>query len=484
LAFHNARASAFLIGLLASACLVAACSPHDASVERGVATHDPLVTVFRADRETAWRSFRLGGGLNVVVVSDDLPRTFAWRFQSGGISSSPTVMGTTILVSANDHHLYAIDGVTGSLRWRYRAENEVMSQPAYANGLVYVGTGNNGDMVYDPPHFVVIGEGMNKLEAIDAATGIEAWWSGLDGTGMPSQAIIGGTIVAADGAGTVLAVDAHTGAYRWHRRLPSAFAMSSVVDGEDGRIYLSGRLENAVYALRARDGAPAWKHRFSDLDGAIGADPLALTPVALVGMYLEPVAPGPRGLIVTEGARAREHVYALDRRTGRMLWDTRLASVVGRVPRYNEAAIPAIYGGRIYIGSAVAPIVTALDANGRVLWQTRVDGPVKGGICARDGILYLGDLGGHLWALDARTGRVVGSTATDMQFNTGSPIVVNDSLVIGGRSDVVALPLSAIRDSRQVAGITRLTLWERIGRSLGRIVPQRDPHLEKSYARH
>ncbi|HUY41148.1 MAG TPA: PQQ-binding-like beta-propeller repeat protein [Candidatus Dormibacteraeota bacterium] len=462
-----------------------ACSTHYASPAMGVAgTPDPRVTVFRADRERSWSSFRLGGGLNVVVASRGLPREFAWRFPTGGISSSPTVIRTTILVSANDDHLYAIDASTGALRWRYHAENEIMSQPAYAHGLVYVGIGNSENTAYDPPYFTVVGSGMNKLEAISANTGIEQWWSGLDGTGMPSPAVVGSNVIAVTGHGTVLAVDAKRGTFRWRRELETVFAMSSVVSDADGRLYLCGRFQNAVFALNANDGNILWTHTFDRLVGGVGDDPLASTPGAVIGDYLQPLRAGPFGMFVTYGSVAREHVYALDKRDGHLLWDRTLGAVQGVVPRYNESAIALVYGDRVYVGSTVAPIVTALDAHsGRVVWQLHVGGPVKGGIAARDGILYFGDLTGVLWAVDARSGRAVGRVATDMHFNVGSPIIVNDSLVDGGLEDVIALPLSNIRASQPMPGVTSLSLWQKIARGIASVVPHRDPHREAAYYR-
>lgn len=447
----------------------------------GMLHHDPFVTPFRADRATAWTQFRLGGGLNVVVESAALPSEFAWRVQTGPVSSSPVVLGSKILVASNDDHLYAIDAASGALRWRYRAENEIMSQPVYARGLIYVGIGNADATAFYPPHMSLVGSGINKIEAVDSNDGIEQWWGGLDGTGMPTQAIIGDTIVAADGNGTVIALSLRTGKYRWHAEFPTTFSMTSVADGGYGVVYMTGRYENAVYALRVPHAGVVWERRFGDNDGALGDEPLAVTKKSVVGVYLRATAPGPFGMPVTYDSIAQQHAFAIDRLSGRRLWDTTLPGVRGKVPPYNQAAIPLVYAGRIYAGSAIAPIVTSLDLHGRVLWQRRVDGSVKGGIVARDGVLYFGDHSGALWAIDARSGGIVGSVQTDMQFNTGSPIIVNETLIDGGTNDVIAVPLRHIRSSLETAGVTQLGFWDRVRRALQVLVPKRDPHREAGY---
>jgi outer membrane protein assembly factor BamB len=83
-----------------------------------------------------------------------------------------------------------------------------------------------------------------------------------------------------------------------------------------------------------------------------------------------------------------------------------------------------------------------------LLWETPTRGVVKGGIVDVDDVLYFGDLGGYLWALDAKTGRVVGDKLMHTPFNVGSPIVVGTTLIIGSDTgSVIAIPLEKIRKS-------------------------------------
>ena len=410
---------------------------------------------FRADRSQVWEQFRHGGGLNDIVVNRDLPDRLAWRFSvpSKGTSASPVVAGGLVLVASNDHSLYAVDARSGKPVWQWKGDNQVMSAPVYRDGITVVGTGNGDSPVWDPPAYNLVGMGASDLNGIDLRTGARTWTFALTGSGMPMPALLGNTLLHVDGSGVLLALDARTGAYHWRRLLYSNASMTNLLLS-DGTAYFGGRFPNVVYALRASNGATLWMHAFSARDGAFDDCPLATDGSQVFGMYGSPLSTAP-GAMILEGVAARQHVYALDARTGRVRWDTTLA-VTGKEPSYNESAIPMYDAGTLYDGSPIAPVVSALDArNGRVKWSVRVAGPVKGGLVLRDGVLYFGDLGGKLWAVDAAAGRPLGSIQTDLKFNVGSPIVLNDSLVIGSADGpTIAVPLENIRTSRPIPAIT------------------------------
>src|SRR5262249_54466907 len=131
-----------------------------------VPTQDRNVAVFRSDEASSWKQFRLGGGLNVVVVDSRLPAELSWRYDSGGgYSSSPSVAGETILFANNNHSLYAVDARTGRPTWTANADAPLMSQPVYGNGRVFVGAGDSDAAIWAPPFYKLIGAKQNDLLA-------------------------------------------------------------------------------------------------------------------------------------------------------------------------------------------------------------------------------------------------------------------------------------------------------------------------------
>jgi len=52
------------------------------------------------------------------------------------------VVNGVVYVGSGNGNIYAIDAVTGTLKWNYATGNSVFSSPAVSNGVVYVGSGD------------------------------------------------------------------------------------------------------------------------------------------------------------------------------------------------------------------------------------------------------------------------------------------------------------------------------------------------------
>ena len=393
---------------------------------------------------TAWTQFRLQGSNNTV-----LPGTLetSWRIATGGgFSSSPTIAGGTLYIGNNSGKLLAVDPATGKIKWTYKVSNPLMSAPIVYDDLVIVGEGNeNSPNGASPSHPIRVGDPPNALIALKQANGAVAWRVDLRGTGMPTPAVVGGVLVHHSGSGDVLGLNPATGALLYKRALHSIASMTAAVPVGDNRFVTAGIDTTAVWLLNAKDGSIAWQTPFSPVASGLGDCPVATDGSRIYCTYVMP----PTSTVPIQTERnANFRAYALDVKTGKKLWDVLLEN--GVLPKRNEAAIPLIANGTLYLGSSLAPVTHAIDpATGAVKWRVQTHGPVKGGLVDVDGVLYFGDLAGYLWALNDATGQVVGVKNMQTPFNVGSPIVAGKTLIIGSRGGtLLAVPLADIRSGR------------------------------------
>ncbi|MFY9663117.1 MAG: PQQ-binding-like beta-propeller repeat protein [Candidatus Cybelea sp.] len=390
-----------------------------------------------------WTQFRMGPENN-AVVGGRLEAT--WRIETGGqISASPAIAGGTLYVGNNDGSLFAIDVASGQVLWKAHVPNPLMSDPLVYGDVVIVGEGDPTSRTSSPSEPIMVGQGPSALMAFDRSSGAIRWQTALSGSAMPTPAIIDGILVNHDGAGYINGLDPATGRKRYARWLGSMASMTSALPVGGGDFVTSGVGSNAVWRLHADGGGVVWRSAFSKGASGIGDCPPVSDGSRIYCDYVSPVWPDTSTVI---GNLTAQRVFALRVDDGALLWDVALES--GSLPIRNEAAIPLLSGGLLYLGSAIAPWMHALDAtSGTLVWEMPTRGAVKGGIVQVGGVVYFGDLGGYLWALDAKTGRVIGVKNMHTPFNVGSPIVVGRTLIIGSDSgSVIAVPLATIRSSQ------------------------------------
>ncbi|HEV3092788.1 MAG TPA: PQQ-binding-like beta-propeller repeat protein [Candidatus Cybelea sp.] len=386
-----------------------------------------------------WTQFRMGPQNNAVV---DGTLEASWRIETGGqISASPTVADGTLYVGNNGGVLYAIDVASGKVDWAAHVPNPLMSAPLVYDDLVIVGEGDPTSRTSSPSEPIMVGQGPSALIGFDRYGGTVRWQTPVNGSAMPTPAIIGGILVSHDGAGWINALNPDTGEKIYQRSIGSMASMSAILPMGDGDFVTTGVGTNAAWRLHADGGTLVWRSPFFRGASGIGDCPPVSDGMRVFCDYVSPVLPDTFTVI---GNLTVERAYALDARSGAPLWDVALES--GALPIRNEAAIPLLAGSTLYLGSAIAPWMHAIDAaTGLLVWEAPTHGVVKGGAVEVGGVVYFGDLGGYLWALDAKSGRAIGDKQMHTAFNVGSPIVVGKTLVIGSDSgSIIALPLAQI----------------------------------------
>jgi outer membrane protein assembly factor BamB len=147
-------------------------------------------------------------------------------------------------------------------------------------------------------------------------------------------------------------------------------------------VYADGRLwgvdnNGHAFALDARTGKVLWKRRIAQLN--------ASSPAYARGrVFIVTLDPG--------------QVLALDAKTGKTIWKREL-------PGRAESS-PLVIGRSVYFGSEAGELYSLSTRNGNVRWTTNLAGAVKAAPAYRRGTLFVGDYGGEMSAVSARTGEI------------------------------------------------------------------------------
>jgi outer membrane protein assembly factor BamB/HEAT repeat protein len=194
----------------------------------------------------------------------------------------------------------------------------------------------------------------------------------------------------------------------------------------------------SLIAVDKRSGEVVWR--------AIGAG-----AGVLHGQWSSPVAADVSGRIEVLFGGGDGWLRAYDAASGHELWrfdgnpkDARWIPRPRVLSRSAIIASPVFAGGRVFIAMGMSPghgngpsLVHAISPSGqgdvtasRLLWTSREVGRVVGTPIAKDGLLYLGDLGGTVHCLDAATGAHVWKHETSEPI-WGSLLLAGDRLYVG-----------------------------------------------------
>ncbi|WP_448543105.1 outer membrane protein assembly factor BamB family protein [Roseiflexus sp.] len=225
----------------------------------------------------------------------------------GGHLTSPVVVDGIVYVGAGKE-LYALDAVTGKVRWEFSAQDFVTSSAAVADGRVFV-----SDFSY--------------FYAIDQHTGALIWSYPAYSAVYFSSVATGDMVLISSGQ-SMIALDASDGTKRWEKNIPGA---SLIPAGAQGDIVFV-KTTNELFALDRTSGRELWSFR----------DVNYVSLPALTRQYV----------FVINGMGASATVEAIDITTGASIWSQ-------PVPRLATTA-PVIAGRAIYVRTTDGRVIELL----------------------------------------------------------------------------------------------------------------------------
>ena len=179
----------------------------------------------------------------------------------------------------------------------------------------------------------------------------------------------------------------------------------------------------------------------------------------LHGDWSSPVAANVNGRVQVLSGGGDGWLRSYDAASGQEIWrfdgnpkDARWIPRAGVLSRGYIIASPVFAGGRVFIAMGQSPghgnapsLIHAISPNGRgdvtrseLLWTSREVGRVVGTPIVRDGLLYVGDLGGTVHCLDAATGVHLWKHETNDAI-WGCLLVAGDRLYVGNDAGLMTV---------------------------------------------
>jgi HEAT repeat protein/outer membrane protein assembly factor BamB len=227
--------------------------------------------------------------------------------------------------------------------------------------------------------------------------------------------------------GDLLLVGTSNGQNEGHTRVPSPRAPSLI-------------------AVNKHTGGVVWR--------AIGAGDRVLH-----GAWASPVAANVNGRVQVLFGGGDGWLRAYDAASGHEIWrfdgnpkDARWLPRRGVLSRSSIIASPIFADGRVVVAMGLSPghfngpsLIHAINPNGQgdvtergSLWTSREVGRVVGTPIVKDGLLYVGDLGGTVHCLDAATGAHIWKHETNDAI-WGSLLLAGDRLYVGNEGGLMTV---------------------------------------------
>jgi polyvinyl alcohol dehydrogenase (cytochrome) len=392
-----------------------------------------------------------------------------WAIRGSGLASgnpptltaSPAVSGCVAYFGDWRGYLAAVSIRSGHVLWSTQVDSApfpftpVNSSPALQRGSVFASTGDG--------HVVAVSRRSGRIlwsTLVDPHAGTVLY---------SSPVVLGRTLVVGvssvqnalqssgyDFRGSIVGLDTRTGRIRWR-----TWVMRPGLDGPGGSVWSSAAIDrrrqlayigtgqayakpsgprnDALLALRLRDGRVAWKRQFTRTDvytffgGCCDYDIGASPNLFQVG----------RRAVVGVGDKAGRYAV-LDRDTGQTVWRRSLCpgSHLGGVMTTAAVARGSIWVScNRFAPAALSPFpnlehpgnrtdVFALDAaTGATRWRRRVAGVTLGALAEAGGAVFVPNASGRLRAWSATGGRLLWSARPGGPLGGGVTVAAGRLLV-------------------------------------------------------
>lgn len=340
--------------------------------------------------------------------------------------SSPAVSGELLVFGDGLHQdsggvLHCINATTSKPLWQLVMPGDLIhleGAPTIANGKVFMGGGGAGVLCLELDKAVLDGK---DYDLATVAKMQEAKWKELQDKFAEDKKKDPDFAIPPDDSQLLKFAPKRVwqkGEGKWHVDAPVNVA-GDVVLVPTSFLDKEKVGERALYALKAADGATAWKAelKYNPWGGATVADDLAIVPGSSIGYYYK------------ELKGAKGDITAFDLKTGQQKWRKEIPTggVLGCVAVSDGLAVCTATDGKVRAFKLT---------DGERAWLYDAKTPFFAPPAVAGGVVYVADLSGTVHAIDLKTGNVKWTFAVAKE--TAAPGMVYGGVTVHGGKLVVA----------------------------------------------
>ena len=370
--------------------------------------------------------------------------------------TSPAVVENIVYIGDQHGYVEALSTESGSILWRTRPNPGpfpvITQSPVVYNGVVYVGSASAEEGVAANSSYACC-TFRGSFQALDAHTGAVLWQTFMTPQGYSGAGIWSSTPALDTASNTVYITTGNN-----YKIPPSVTACFTSAGSDPAAQHACVNPDNHVDSIMALDmntGRIKWATSALVYDswnvacifGGVNCPPGAGPDFDFgAGANLMTIdLPGGKKMQVVGAGQKSGQYWMLDAATGAVLWNTQVGpgSTLGGIEwgtatdgKRIYVAIANLnrlpYPGRPDLGNAGS--FAALDPEtGAVLWQVKDPNPFMdlGAVSVSNGVVYAGSMSGHMYALDAESGKI-GWTYLGAGSSNAGPAIDNDGAVFWG----------------------------------------------------
>lgn len=352
-----------------------------------------------------------------AAALDSIPG-LAWVKNIGAniYMTSPLIHNGDIYTASVDEdlkgraHIYALDGKSGEIKWRYPVKSSVKNTIAIDHGLVFAQ------------------DVLGNLYAVDCESGKLCWESKLPVNGLP--ALIDG-LVACDGvvyAGTgkaLSAFEARTGRRIWKNEGWSQREGTTSTLTQGNGILIGSVQWSALYGNDSKTGKMLWSvsnHGLRNRGASAAMHGSLLYLISEKSFFILEAATGriivrkplPYNLDATSTplltdkeiifGTANKGLVALDNETLEEKWNCPIGDALIYTAPYSRPTSgtietsPALAGKTVYVGASDGGIYGIDKRTGKIVWKYTTGAPIFSSVAISGNTLIATDFGGNVYA--------------------------------------------------------------------------------------